>query len=158
MRHVWIHAYDHIIIYKNIPTQTLTHMFLHTWAYECASAMAHMTSENNCKVRLFLVPVSPPVRFEGGENCGFFGRAISDHFWSSTAPALLFLAVSRFFCFFCARPFRRAWVDRSQKMLPWTKFCFLANSMTLLLHVKSRVLFWMCHLSMYFLVTFQWAS
>ena len=32
-----------------------------------------------------------------GENCVFFERAIFHQFWSSTAPALRFLAVSRVF-------------------------------------------------------------
>ena len=52
--------------------------------------------EKLMKEDFFLVPVSPCVRFERGENCAFFGRAIFDHFWSSTAPALRFLAVSLF--------------------------------------------------------------
>ena len=34
----------------------------------------------NIREGFFSVPVSPPVRFEGGENCVFFGRAILDHF------------------------------------------------------------------------------
>ena len=38
----------------------------------------------SCCIR---VRVSPPVRFEGGENCVFLlDRAIFDQFWSSTAP------------------------------------------------------------------------
>ena len=49
-----------------------------------------------------MVPVSPHVRFEGGENCVFFERAIFEKSWSSAAPALRFLADSRFFL--CARP------------------------------------------------------
>ena len=59
-----------------------------------------LTATNHTVVSLgkpFLVPVSPPIRFEGGENCGFLGRAIFDQFQSSTAPALRFLAVSHFF-------------------------------------------------------------
>ena len=40
------------------------------------------------KGRLFLVPISPPVCFEGGENCVFFERAIVDQFWPSTALRL----------------------------------------------------------------------
>ena len=45
----------------------------------------------------FVVPVSPPVRFEGAKIAFFLERAIVDKFWSSTAPALRFLAVSLVF-------------------------------------------------------------
>ena len=53
---------------------------------------------------LFLVPVSPPVRFEGGENCVFFEQTIFEKAWSSAAPALRFLAAPRFFGFFVRPP------------------------------------------------------
>ena len=53
---------------------------------------------------LFFGSRQPAPSFRGGENCVFFGRAIFDHFWSSTAPALRFLGVSRFSSFFGARP------------------------------------------------------
>ena len=70
-------------------------------------AEEHYRNQATESCSLFLVPVGPPVRFEGGENCVFFGRAIFDQFWSSTAPALRFLAVSRFFgAHPPARPFR----------------------------------------------------
>ena len=58
----------------------------------------------------FLVPVSPPVRFEGRNSVFWTGD-----FW-------LILAVSRFvFCYFWrppARSFRRPWADGNQKRLP----------------------------------------
>ena len=48
---------------------------------------AFCTAPRTCtKARLFLVPVSPPVHFEGVENRNFFsGRAISEQHLSERA-------------------------------------------------------------------------
>ena len=63
----------------------------------CAIALPHKGS-------LFLVPVSPPVRFEGAKIAFFFERAIFEKCWWSAALALRFLAVSRFLVFFGRPP------------------------------------------------------
>ena len=65
---------------------------------------------------IFLVTASPPVRFEGAKDAffSFLGRAIFDHFWSSTAPAPGFLAASR--------SFRWPWVGGNQKQTTLTEF------------------------------------
>ena len=56
----------------------------------------------------------PARSFRGGRNLCFFGRAIFDQFFSSTAPVLRFLAVSLFWRP-PARSFLRPWVDGNQK-------------------------------------------
>ena len=64
------------------------------WKSATTSADAFITTQ----VRAFLTPgkESMRVRFEGAKILGFFESEIFDQFWSSTAPALRFLAVSRF--------------------------------------------------------------
>ena len=44
-----------------------------------------------------MVHIRPLVFFDMAKIAFFFGRAIIDHFWSSTAPVLRFLVVSRVF-------------------------------------------------------------
>ena len=55
--------------------------------------------------RLFWFPLARSFVLRGAKITFFFERAIFEKSWSSTTPALRFLAVSRFFVFcFGARP------------------------------------------------------
>ena len=100
------------------------------------------------KGSLFLAPVSPLVRFEGGENCVFFWTG---DFWKLLVvyrSALRFLAASRFLFFFGwrgapARPFRRPWVDGNQKKASLTMLCAV-----LCLHCDTSVL-WLDRMTMW---------
>ena len=67
------------------------------------------------KEAFFWFPSARPF-VSRGKKLRVFERAIFDQFWSSTALALRFLAVSRFLFFFApARTFRRLRVDVNQK-------------------------------------------
>ena len=45
---------------------------LHVTRYANRVAFASVAPELSLREGFFLVPVSPPVRFEGAENCVFF--------------------------------------------------------------------------------------
>ena len=59
--------------------------------------LTHTGYKRNLREAIFLVPVSPPVRFEG-RKLRFFERAIFDNFWSSNAPRCASLRF-HVFCF-----------------------------------------------------------
>ena len=85
-------------LYKTIKVQFFVHVEVFIGAFMTRSSHFQSDEPSSCHFReFFFVPVSPHVRFEGGEIAFFFDRAIFDQFWSSTAPALCFLAVLRFF-------------------------------------------------------------